>query len=296
MKTFSGIYPILVTTFHEDGSLDIDSQLRLVDYLLAQGAHGLGLFGNASEGYTLADTERLRLMEAIRQRVDGRVPLIASSGHTGTDSAVELSRKMQDAGADGLMVLPPYFLKTDGDGLMFYFDAISRAVNIPIMVQDAPLMTQVAMPPALLARMSREIEHVKYAKVEAPPTAPKTSAVAKAAPELVLFGGLNCQFLIEEYQRGARGQMPGSDLTAPLVRIWDHLTAGRTAEAWDLFTAILPLLRFELQPGMGVSAMKHNLKAAGVIACERVRHPTSALDAASAAELAVLRERVARVA
>ncbi|MCX6592929.1 MAG: dihydrodipicolinate synthase family protein [Acidobacteria bacterium] len=296
MKTFSGIYPILVTTFQEDGSLDLDSQLRLVDYLLAQGAHGLGLFGNASEGYTLTDAERLRLMEAIRQRVDGRVPLIASSGHTGTDSAVELSRKMQDAGADGLMVLPPYFLKTDGDGLMFYFDAISRAVNIPIMVQDAPLMTQVAMPPALLARMSREIEHVKYAKVEAPPTAPKTSAVVKAAPELVLFGGLNCQFLIEEYQRGMRGQMPGSDLTASLVRIWDHLTAGRTTEAWDLFTAILPLLRFELQPGMGVSAMKQNLKAAGVIACDRVRHPTSALDAVSAAELAVLRERIARVA
>lgn len=64
---------------------------------------------------------------------------------------------------------------------MFYFDAISRAVNIPIMVQDAPLMTQVAMPPALLARMAREIEHVRYAKVEAPPTAPKVSAVIKAA-------------------------------------------------------------------------------------------------------------------
>jgi len=56
---------------------------------------------------------------------------VVSSGHTGTDAAVELSREAEALGADALMVLPPYFLKTDGDGLMFYFDAISRAINIP---------------------------------------------------------------------------------------------------------------------------------------------------------------------
>jgi len=78
------------------------------------------------------------------------------------------------------MVLPPFYLKTDADGLMHYFDAISRAVSIPIMVQDAPLMTQVPMPAALLARMAKEIERVVYAKVEAPPTAPKVSAVIRA--------------------------------------------------------------------------------------------------------------------
>ena len=286
----SGVYPIANTPFHSDGSIDYDSQDRLIDHLLAQGAHGLGLFGNASEGYTLSSAERIELMRRISRRVNGRVPLVASSGHTGTAAAVELSREMEDLGADCLMVLPPYFLKTDGDGLMHYFEAISKAVKIPIMVQDAPLMTQVMMPAPLLVRMGREIERVRYVKVEAPPTATKITAIAKqAADSLTLFGGLNCQFFIEEWQRGARGQMPGSDRTRDLVQIWEHLEQGRTADAWSVFCRILPLLRFELQPGMGVSAQKHNLVAAGVIACPQVRHPTAALDADSIEELAYLR-------
>jgi 2-keto-3-deoxy-L-arabinonate dehydratase len=286
-----GIYPILNTPFHSDGTVDFDSQDRLVDHLLEQGAHGLGLFGNASEGYTLSAPERIELMRRIAKRVDGRVPLVASSGHTGTDAAVELSRELEGLGARCLMVLPPYFLKTDGDGLLFYFEAISKAVSIPIMVQDAPLMTQVAMPAALLARMAREIEHVRYVKVEAPPTAPKISALARlAGPSLTLFGGLNCQFFIEEWQRGARGQMPGSDRTRDLVEIWNALEGGDSGGAWSRFSRILPLLRFQLQPGLGVSAQKHNLVAAGVIACARVRHPTAELETESISELAHLRQ------
>ncbi|MFN9430897.1 MAG: dihydrodipicolinate synthase family protein [Acidobacteriota bacterium] len=290
---FAGVYPILVTTFREDGSLDLVSQLKLVDYLLEQGAHGLGLFGNASEGYALEARERVELMKAIAGHVKGRVPLIASSGATGTRSAVELSKELAGLGADGLMVLPPYFLKTDGEGLMHYFGEISREARTPIMVQDAPLLTQVVIPPALLARMAREIEFVTMAKVEAPPTAPKvTQTVAAAGDGLIVFGGLNAQFFIEEYQRGARGTMPGSDCIRQLVEIWDGLEGGDVKRAWEVFTRILPLLRFELQPGMGVSAMKHNLVAQGIIASATVRHPTAALDAVSQAELRVLRERI----
>lgn len=294
-KLLNGVYPIANTPFHPDGSVDYDSQDRLIDYLVDQGAHGLGLFGNASEGYALSGPERSELMRRIAKRVNGRVPLVASSGHTGTDAAVELSKEMEDLGADCLMVLPPYFLKTDGDGLMYYFSAISDAVRVPIMVQDAPLMTQVAMPPALLARMGREIENVKYVKVEAPPTPAKFTAVTKqAAGSLTLFGGLNCQFFIEEYQRGGRGQMPGSDRTRDLVDIWNHLEGGEIDEAWTVFTRVLPLLRFQLQPGLGVSAQKHNLVAEGVIASAHVRHPTASLDAESVAELAHLRRLVSR--
>jgi 2-keto-3-deoxy-L-arabinonate dehydratase len=290
----SGIYPILNTTFHDDGSLDLQSQSQLVEYLLHSGAHGLGLFGNASEGYALSADERNRLLAAISKQVNGRVPLVVSSGHTGTGVAVEISRAAEDMGAAALMVLPPYFLKTDGDGLMYYFDAISRAVNIPIMVQDAPVMTQVTMPAPLIARMAREIEHVKYIKVEAPPTAPKFSAIAGLC-DIAQFGGLNAQFLIEEYDRGARGCMPGSDMIPALVEIWSYLESGRREEAWRAFTRILPLARFELQPGMGVSAMKHNLVAEGVIRSPRVRHPTASLDARSQAELAFLRKWTAQL-
>jgi 2-keto-3-deoxy-L-arabinonate dehydratase len=292
MTKLEGVYPILNTTFHDDGSLDLASQARLVEYLLEAGAHGLGLFGNASEGYTLNGSEREQILKLVCKEVNCRVPLVVSSGHTGTDGAVELSREAEGLGADALMVLPPYYLKTDADGLMYYFESIGKAVSIPIMVQDAPLMTQVAMPPALLARMGREIERVQYAKVEAPPTAPKVSAVV-AAGGITVFGGLNGQFLIEEVQRGARGVMPGSDMIAMFVDIWNLLAGGELTEAWRIFTRTLPLIRFELQPGMGVAAMKHNLMAAGVIGSARVRHPTASLDAQSLKELEFLRAHVA---
>lgn len=291
-KNFAGVYPIVNTTFREDGSLDGVSQTRLVEYLLEAGAHGLGLFGNASEGYTLADAERLELLRLIAKQVQGRVPLIVSTGATGTDSAVRLSQEAEAAGADALMVLPPYYLKPGADGLMFYFEAISKAVKIPIMVQDAPLMSQVTMPAALLARMAREIEHVTLVKVEAPPTAAKFTQILADQPPVTLFGGLNGNFLIEEYDRGSRGIMPGSDLIPEFVRVWGHLEAGRREEAWRLFVHILPLIRFELQPGLGVAAMKQNLLARGIIACARVRHPTSTLDVTGAQELAFLRQWV----
>src|SRR5713101_764877 len=83
MTKLEGVYPILNTTFHDDGSLDLASQARLVEYLLEAGAHGLGLFGNASEGYALNGGERAQILKLVRKQVNGRVPLVVSSGHTG---------------------------------------------------------------------------------------------------------------------------------------------------------------------------------------------------------------------
>jgi 2-keto-3-deoxy-L-arabinonate dehydratase len=295
-RKLEGVIPILLTTFHDDGNLDLESQRRLIHYLLEAGAHGLGLFGNASEGYTLSGAERTQLLQLVTHEVKGRVPLVVSSGHTGTSVAVELSRESEDLGADALMVLPPYYLKTDGEGLLRYYGEIANGVKIPVMVQDAPALTTVAMPPALLAKMSREIPGVRYVKVEAAPTTPKFSVIARdAGDKLILFGGLNGNFFLEELARGSRGIMPGSDMISLFVRTWDHWHAGQREEAWDLFTQMLPLIRFELQPGLGVSAMKHNLKSAGIIQSACVRHPTSALDGQALGELEFLQKRLERV-
>jgi 4-hydroxy-tetrahydrodipicolinate synthase len=293
MSAFEGVFPIVNTPFREDGGIDLDSQRRLVRFLLECGAHGLGLFGTASEGYTLSQEERLQLLRLIVREVDGRVPVIASTGHAGTDVAVALSREAEAEGADGLMVLPPYFLKPDAEGVFDYFKAINDAVRIPIMVQDAPLMTQVTIGAPLIARMGRELERVRYAKVEAPATAPKISEILKGGGAVpVLFGGLNGQFFIEELDRGARGTMPGSDLTAAFVKIWTHWKAGERAAAREEFRRYLPLIRYELQPGLGVSVMKHNLVSAGIIASARVRHPTRSLDDAGRREIEELRSEL----
>jgi 2-keto-3-deoxy-L-arabinonate dehydratase len=290
MTAFTGIFPIVNTTFHDDGSLDLESQRRLVRFLVDAGAHGLGCFGNASEGYALGDDERKLLTRVILEEVNGAVPVIVSTGHTGTDVAVGLSVEAQAAGADALMIMPPHFLKPDADGVYHYFAAISRAVTIPIMVQDAPLMTQVPMGPDLLARMGRELEQVRMVKVEAPPTANKISRLnGLAGDRLSLFGGLNGNFLLEELARGAVGTMPGCDMPDLFLRIWNAWSAGDTAAAWAEFARALPLIRYELQPGMGVAVMKQNLFDAGIIASARTRHPTRTLDATDIAEVRGLR-------
>ncbi len=84
--------------------------------------------------------------------------------------------------------------------------------------------------------------------------------------------------------------MPGSDMIDSFASIWKSLEAGDRASAWKTFTRILPLIRYELQPGLGVSAMKHNLKAAGVIESSHVRHPTGSIDETGLAELDFLRD------
>ncbi|MFM8395997.1 MAG: dihydrodipicolinate synthase family protein, partial [Acidobacteriota bacterium] len=106
-----GIYPIVLTPFNEDYEIDERSQLDLINYLIDCGVHGLAIFGNASEGYALSEGEKGRLMPLIIREVAGRVPVFVSTGHTGTHVAVQLSKAAEEAGADGLMILPPYFMK-----------------------------------------------------------------------------------------------------------------------------------------------------------------------------------------
>ena len=137
MSNYAGIYPIALTTFDEHYEVDEHSQLALINYLLECGAHGIAIFGNASEGYTLSEAEKSRLMSLIIKEVRKRVPVFVSTGHTGTHVAVKLSKAAQAAGADGLMILPPYFLKPSAEDLFGYYKMISEAVSIPIWVGSA---------------------------------------------------------------------------------------------------------------------------------------------------------------
>lgn len=286
MINYQGIFPIALTPFNPQYEIDERSQLALINYLIDCGVHGLAIFGNASEGYALSEAEKTRLMPLIIKEVRQRVPVFVSTGHTGTHVAVQISKAAEQAGADGLMILPPYFLKPSAEDLIGYYQAISAAVSIPIMIQDAPLLTGVNIGAAQMARLAKECANVRYTKVEAPPTSLKVSEVKQAVGDtMTIFGGLNGHFFLEELQRGARGTMPGSDLMPMFVRVWDLYEAGKQQEARAEFNRYLPLIRFELQPGLGVSAMKQNLQAAGIIAHCTVRPPTRSLDAIGIEEL-----------
>jgi 2-keto-3-deoxy-L-arabinonate dehydratase len=289
MIHLEGVIPILNTAFQENGDLDLYSQEKLLNFLLECGVHGIALFGTASEGYTLNQKERTEIFALARRVISGKIPLIVSTGQTGTRLAVEQSVAAHGEGADGLMIVPPHYLKPDGNGVRIYYESIAQAVTIPIMIQDAPIMTGVPMPASLLAELCKNTETIRYIKIEAPPTAPKISVfLEQVGPHGHAFGGLNGQFLIEELDRGSIGTMPGSDLSRVFMKIWTHYRAGDKEAARKLFRMSLPLLRYELQPALGVSTMKHNLVRQGIFRSATVRHPTLEIDRHSPAEIDIL--------
>lgn len=276
-----GVYPILATPFTEAGEVDEQSLRELVRFQLAAQVDGIALFGNASEAYTLLDRERERIADIVKEEVRGRVPLVFGSGHTGLEGAVSLSRWAQQAGADALMVMPPHMVKPDGQRMVDYFAAIAKAVDIPIMLQDAPIASGVAIPVPIMARLAKDCDNICYVKVEAPPTTVKmTEVLEQTEGRLAVFGGLNGMYYCEELSRGAIGTMPACEFPEVCVRIYRLWREGKQSEARALFYRYLPFIRIGTIAGFATAVHKEVLKAGGVIATARVRNPNAPIDEA----------------
>ncbi|NUT10546.1 MAG: dihydrodipicolinate synthase family protein [Nonomuraea sp.] len=276
----SGLIPILATPFTDGGELDLPSLRRLTEWQLASGADGVAVFGMASEGFALTAAERVRVLAEVRA-VAGSAPVVAGVGATSTATALEQALAAVDGGADALMVLPPYLVRPTGGQLVDFYGEIAARAGAGVMVQDAPGATGVSMPESLIVELSK-LDGVTSVKVEAPPTAPKVGAVAAGVPDgFAVFGGQNALFCLEEYALGAVGTMPAcefTDLLAPVLADW---AAGRTAEARAGHAALLPLIRFGMQPGLAWAVHKEVLVRRGLITSAAVRSPARPLDPAS---------------
>ena len=168
-KDITGICPIIATPFTPDGEVDYDSLVNLLRSLAKGGCDGLTLFGIAGEYYKLNDAESRRMVEiTVRECRAAGVPSIISVTEHSTKLAAEQAREWQAAGADCLMLLPPFFLKPGAAAIRAHIAAVARAVDIPIMVQYAPEQTGVGIDPAVFATLIeypwpgnvRELEHV----------------------------------------------------------------------------------------------------------------------------------------
>jgi dihydrodipicolinate synthase/N-acetylneuraminate lyase len=278
-RAIEGLVPIVATPFDAAGRLDEESLRREVDYLIGAGVDGLTVFGVAGEFYAVSDAERLRGIAIAVEQTRGRVPIIAGTGHTGTEVAIELSQAAEKAGAAAVMLIMPYFLRPDGEGAFQYCRRVGEAIGIPIMVQDQPLTTGVALPVPLLTRMHREIPAVTLAKIETPAPAPKIAALTKAAgPGLVVLGGMAGVFLLEELAAGARGTMPAALMPEVYGAVWRAYWAGDRAAARRTYHRYLPLIRVTNQPGLGPRLVKEILRLAGVIETSYTRGPAPELD------------------
>ncbi len=277
---YAGVFPIAPTTFADNGDLDLASQKRAIDYMIDAGVNGICILANYSEQFALTDDERERLTTVIMDHVAGRVPIIITTSHFSSRVAAERSRRAQQAGAKMVMLMPPYHgatIRADDAGIGEYFRAVADAIDIPIMVQDAPV-SGTPLSAAFLARMAREIPPLAYFKIEVPGAAAKLRTLIELGGDAIEgpFDGEESITLIPDLDAGATGTMPSALLPDVLRRVCDLYRDGRRDAAVALYEHWLPLINYENRQ-CGLRATKALLKEGGIIGSDYARHPTPPL-------------------
>ena len=277
-QILKGVYVILPTPFDEQRRIDFASLKTLVDFELNAGVHGITLLGILGEVTRLSDTEKREITRAVVNQVNGRVPIVAGTGASGTDLAIMYSKEAEEIGVDSIMVAPPRLLKPNDDAIFNYYRDIAKEVHLPIVIQDEPTTYGVHMSPTLIARLST-IEKVDYVKLEDAPTPLKITAIRNLIEnKLGIFGGLGGLYFYEELLRGASGIMTGFAYPEILIHIYESFTTGRRDSSRSLFYTALPLIRYEAQPLVSLAIRKEILRRRGLINSAIVRDPATKLD------------------
>ena len=287
-QALTGILPVAPTPFHDDGSLDEGGIRRVLDCMIDQGVDAICILANYSEQFLLSDDERATVMRISLEHVAGRVPVIVTISHFATAIAVARAKAAEAMGAAMVMMMPPYHgvgLVPAEAGIVEHFRAVSDAISIPIMVQDAPL-SGVSLPVPLLVRMAREIENVSYFKIETPFAADKLAALIEAGGRDIIgpFDGEEAVTLLADLDAGATGTMTSGLLPDKIRPIVIDYRAGRVDQALDQWRLCLPLINHENRQ-CGLRACKTVFAAGGVIGSDHVRHPLKPLSERTKARL-----------
>ena len=160
MAIFTGAGVAIITPFHEDGSNNYDQLKKLVDYHCENGTDSIVICGTTGESATMTEEEHL---ECIKRTIDftaGRIPVIAGTGSNCTATAVELSREAAKAGADGLLVVTPYYNKATQKGLIEHYKAIAREADAPIIMYSVASRTGCNIEPATVAALVKEVDNI----------------------------------------------------------------------------------------------------------------------------------------
>ena len=296
---WTGVFPIAPTPFTQAGELDLDGQRRVLDCMIDQGVDGICILANYSEQFLLSDGERDTLLDLCLSHVAGRAPVIVTCSHFSTRIATERARAAAAAGAAMLMLMPPYHgasLRADDAGVIEHYTRVAAAVDLPIMIQDAPL-SGVNLPVPMLVRIAREIPAVRYFKVEVAGAAAKLRGLIEAGGDAIEgpFDGEESITLMADLDAGATGTMPSALLPDLIKPVLAHFRDGRRRDAAAAYARILPLINFENRQ-CGLRATKTVMAEGGVIACDAVRHPLAPLHPATRRALLELAAEVSPLA
>ncbi|MFD2238110.1 4-hydroxy-tetrahydrodipicolinate synthase [Aureimonas populi] len=240
-KAFRGVFTVMITPFDAQGELDLTALAAFTDWQIREGIHGLIPLGSTGEFLSLAEEERVAVARTVIETAAGRVPVLVGTGAEDTREAVRLTRQAQEMGADGAMIIPPFYSTPTDEELVHHYRTIAAAVTIPIMVYNNPATANVDLKPDLVARIAG-IEGCDYIKESTLEVTRVRDIIRKAGKDMTVFGGI---LGFESFVEGAQGWVAVASNVAPgpMARIFELVAdENRIAEARELYLEWLPLI------------------------------------------------------
>lgn len=258
---FDGLSVAMVTPFR-GGALDLDATDRLVAFMLEGGVEVLVVSGSTGEAATCTVEERRKLWAFVKERVRGRVPIIAGTGTNNTADSIALTRMAEELGMDGALVVTPYYNKPTPRGQVAHFTAVAKSTKLPLVLYNVPGRTATNTLPEVFEQVD-DVPNIVAVK-EASGSLDQASAI-KARTRLTLLSG-DDSLTLPMIAVGATGivSVAGQVAPAPMRALCDAARAGRMAEAEGIHRRLLPLFKalfIESNPG----PVKFLLSAMGLI-------------------------------
>lgn len=195
MSIFTGSAVALITPFDERGAVDYKAFDRLIDFHLENGTDAFVICGTTGEASTLSEAEHAVVIHHAIKYIDGRAPVIAGTGSNATYTAVDLSKRAANDGADALLLVTPYYNKATQDGLKDYYMQVSEAVDIPVIMYNVPGRTGCNILPETAVWLARNTPNVKAIKEASGNISQIAKLMALANGELELYSGNDDQIL-----------------------------------------------------------------------------------------------------
>lgn len=237
-----GVHAVILTPFTEEEELDEGTLRRHLRFLLDEGGvQGIIPTGSTGEFASLSEEERKRVVDLTIDEVAGEVPVVVGSAANGTGRTIMYAQHAEQAGADGVMIVPPYYCQPDDREIYEHYKAVAESIGIPIMVYNNPVTSGVDISPELFARLT-EIDNVRYVK-EASGDIKRIGAIRRCCGDkLTLFVGAD-HVMFESFLMGAEGWVAGSANLIPglCVRLYNLVRNGCLDEARALYFRMLPL-------------------------------------------------------
>jgi 4-hydroxy-tetrahydrodipicolinate synthase len=241
MKELKGICAASCTPFKEGGEEVDESALKVhLDYLIGAGVHVILVCGGTGEFAYLRPEEKKRIVEVSSKHINGRTALMVQTSAINTVDAIDYAKYAKDAGADGLLVLPPYFEGPGADGVYYHYEKIANAVNIPIVVYNIPVNSGFDITPQFFKRLM-EIDNVKYIKDSTGDFIRIRELIVAAGDKAKVFNGAD-PIAFESLVAGSIGCIWGAANVMPkeCVQLYDLIMANNLVKAKELWKRMLP--------------------------------------------------------